>query len=164
MRIKTSWRLAAPIAALMLATGLTAASAQTQGRSEHGNRGGGLELTFTKWFDPGFPHMVGVVGGDVDGQFGGAVLQATSDGRLKAIYIVVAPDPSRSLTIRLNGASDQSGTAVLEGRVVDGRLTGARARVEFKLIDCEQSVGPCFQGTISIKQREGDEGDEGDDG
>jgi hypothetical protein len=158
-RLKTSTRFAGLIAVLMLATGITAASAQTQDRREHGKRGG-LELTFTKWFDPGFPHMVGVVGGDIDGQFGGAVLQATSDGRLKAIYIVVAPDPSRSLTIRLNGASDQSGTAVLEGRVVDGRLTGARARVEFKLIDCEQSDGPCFQGTISIKQRDGDEGDD----
>jgi hypothetical protein len=159
MRIKTSRRFAALIAVLMLATGITAASAQTQDRSEHGKRGG-LELTFTKWFDPGFPHMVGVVGGDIDGQFGGAVLEATSDGRLKAIYIVVAPDPSRSLTIRLNGASDQSGTAVLEGRVVDGRLTGARARVEFELIDCEQSDGPCFRGTISIKQRDDDEEDD----
>jgi hypothetical protein len=159
MRIKTSRRFAALIAVLMLATGITATSAQTRDRSEHGKRGG-LELTFTKWFDPGFPHMVGVVGGDIDGQFGGAVLQATPDGRLKAIYIVVAPNPSRSLTIRLNGASDQSGTAVLEGRVVDGRLTGARARVEFKVIDCEQSDGPCFQGTISIKQRDGDEGDD----
>jgi hypothetical protein len=158
-RLKTSRRFAGLIAVLVLAAGISAASAQTHDRSEHGRRGG-LELTFTKWFDPGPPHMVGVVGGDIDGQFGGAVLQATSDGRLKAIYIVVAPDPSRSLTIRLNGASDQSGAAVLEGRVVDGRLTGARARVEFKMIDCEQSDGPCFQGTISIKQRDEDEEDD----
>jgi hypothetical protein len=153
--LTSSWRFAALIAVAMLATGITAASAQTQDRSEHGKRGG-LELRFTKWFDPGFPHMVGVVEGDIAGTFGGAVLQATSNGRLKAIYIVVAPDPSRSLTIRLSGVSDQSGAAVLEGRVVDGRLTGARARVEFKLIDCEQSDGPCFQGTISIKHRDGD--------
>jgi len=151
-RLKTSRRLAGPIAVLVLATGITAASAQTENRRGDGKRGG-LELTFTKWFAPEMPHMVGVVGGDIDGKFGGAVLQATDDGHLKAIYIVIAPDPSRSLTLRLNGASDASGAAVLEGRVVDGRLTGARARVEFKMIDCPQSNGPCFQGTISIKQR-----------
>ena len=154
-RLMTSRRFAGLIATFVLAAGITAASAQTQNRSADGKRGG-LELTFTKWFAPEFPYMVGVVGGDIDGKFGGAVLQATPDGRLKAIYIVVAPDPSRSLTIRLNGASDASGAAVLTGRVVDGRLTGARARVEFKLIDCPQSDGPCFQGTISIKQRDHD--------
>jgi hypothetical protein len=153
-RLKTSGRFAGLIAVLVLAAGIAAGAAQTEDREARGN---GLELTFTKWFDPGFPHMVGVVGGDIDGTFGGAVLDATSDGRLKAIYIVLAPDPSRSLTIRLNGASDESGAAVLEGRVVDGRLTGARARVEFQLIDCEQSEGPCFQGTISIKRRGDDD-------
>ena len=129
----------------------------------------GLELTYTKWFAPGFPNMVGVVGGDIVGQFGGAVLKATPDAtgrfvRLRAIYIVVATDPSRSLTIRVKGAQDlQSGTAVLKGRVVDGPLTGARARAEFKVIDCEQSDGPCFQGTISIKQRSKHDDDEEDD-
>ena len=43
-----------------------------------------VELTYTKWFNPGFPNMVGVVGGDIVGKFGGAVLQATPDatGRL----------------------------------------------------------------------------------
>jgi hypothetical protein len=153
--LKTSWRFAGLIAVIVLATGITAASAQTQDRGEPGKRGG-LELRFTKWFDPAFPHMVGVVEGDIVGTFGGAVLEATSDGRLKAIYIVVAPDPARSLTIRLNGASDQTGAAVLEGRVVDGRLTGARARVEFTRIDCEQSTGPCFEGTIRVQQRDGD--------
>ena len=103
--------------------------------------------------------MVGVVGGDIDGKFGGAVLQATPDGRLKAIYIVVAPDPSRSLTIRSKALRTTSGAAVLTGRVVDGWLTGARARVEYKVIDCPQSDGPCFQGTISIKQRSEDSDD-----
>jgi hypothetical protein len=118
----------------------------------------GLELTYTKWFAPGFPHMVGVVGGDIVGQFGGAVLEATPGAagrfvRLKAIYIVVAPKPSRSLTIHVEGAQDlRSGTAVLEGHVVDGRLTGSRARAEFEVIKCEQSPdGMCFQGTISVK-------------
>ena len=154
-RLKTSKRFAGLIAVLVLAAGITAASAQTENGKRHSKRAG-LELTYTKWFDPSFPHMVGVVGGDIDAKFGGAVLQATPDGRLKAIYIVVAPDPSRSLTIRLNGASDQSGTAVLEGRVVDGRLTGAGARVEFERIDCPESPGPCFEGTISIQKGDDD--------
>jgi hypothetical protein len=151
--LKTSRRFAGLIAVLMLATGITAASAQTEDRKAHGKS---LELTYTKWFDPGFPHMVGVVGGDMAGQFGGAVLEAKPDGgvtRLRAIYIVLAEgDPSRSLTIRVSG-QEQSGTAVLEGRVVVGWLTGARARAQFKVIDCPQSDGPCFQGTISIKYR-----------
>lgn len=166
-RLKTSRRFAGLIAVLVLATGITTASAQTENRRGHGERAG-LELTYTKWFAPGFPHMVGVVGGDIVGQFGGAVLKATPDGRfikLTAIYIVIAPDPSRSLTIRVKGAQDtQLGTAVLNGRVVDGPLTGARAHAEFKVIDCEQSDGPCFQGTISIKQRsKHDDHDEEDD-
>ena len=72
-RLKTSRRFAGLIAVLVLATGITAASAQTQNRRGHGERAG-LELTYTKWFAPGFPHMVGVVGGDIVGQFGGAVL------------------------------------------------------------------------------------------
>ena len=70
------------------------------------------------------------------------------------MYIVVAPDPSRSLTIHVEGVQDnQSGTAVLDGRVVDGQLTGARAHAEYKVISGTQSSGgTCFQGTISIKR------------
>jgi hypothetical protein len=165
-RLKTSRRFAGLIAVLVLAAGVTAASAQTENRRGHGKRAG-LELTYTKWFAPGFPNMVGVVGGDIVGQFGGAVLRATPDDsgrfvRLTAIYIVVAPDPPRSLTIRVEGAQDiQSGTAVLNGRVVDGSLTGARAHAEFKVISCTQSPdGMCFEGTISIKQRDDDEDDD----
>jgi hypothetical protein len=151
-RLKTSRRFAGPIAVLVLAAGITAASAQTKDSSGHGKR---LELTYTKWFAPGFPHMVGVVGGDIVGQFGGAVLNnptpdANGRTRLTAIYILRAPDPSRSLTLRVEGVAE-SGTAVLDGRVVDGPQRGARAHAEFKVIDCEQSDGPCFQGKISIK-------------
>ncbi len=154
-RIEPSRRFAGLIVVLVLAAGITAASAQTEDIRADDERAG-LELTYTKWFAPDFPHMVGVVGGDIDATFGGAVLERKPDGRfirLTAIYIVVAPDPSRSLTIHVEGDSDtQSGTAVLKGRVVDGYLTGARAHAEFKVIDCEQSDGPCFQGTISIKR------------
>ena len=95
-----------------------------------------------------------------------AVLKATPDAtgrfiRLTAIYIVVAPDPSRSLTIHVDGAQDnQSGTAVLDGRVVDGWLTGARVHAQYDVISCTQSPDhTCFQGTIDIKQRSEDSGD-----
>ncbi len=165
-RLKTSRRFAGLIAVVVLAAGITAAAAQTENRRGHGERAG-LELTYTKWFAPGFPHMVGVVGGDIVGQFGGAVLNnpmpdAAGRTQLTAIYIVRATDASRSLTIRVEGFS-QSGAAVLKGRVVDGWLKGARARAEFKVLSsCTQSPnGPCFQGTISIKQR-GDEEDDDD--
>jgi hypothetical protein len=161
-RLETSRRFAGLIAVLVLAAGITAGSAQTENRKGHGKRAG-LELTYTKWFAPGFPHMVGVVGGDIVGKFGGAVLNdptpdAAGRTRLTAIYIVRAPDPSRSLTIRVEGA-EQSGTAVLKGRVVDGSLKGARARAEFTVLSsCTQAPnGPCFQGTISIKQRDDDD-------
>jgi hypothetical protein len=162
-RVETSRRFAGLIAVLVLAAGITAASAQTENGRGHGKRAG-LELTYTKWFAPAFPNMVGVVGGDIDGQFGGAVLEAKPDGRfirLTAIYIVVAPDPSRSLTIHVEGVQDtQSGTAVLNGRVVDGSLRGARAHAEYKVISCTQSPDQtCFQGTISIKQRSEDSDD-----
>jgi hypothetical protein len=149
-RLKTSRRFAGVIAVLVLATGITAASAQTHDRS--------LELTYTKWFAPGFPNMVGEVGGDIVGPFGGAVLNnpmpdATGRVQLSAIYIVRAADASRSLTMRVDGAYDtQTNTALLKGRVVDGSLKDARARAEFKVIECDQSPnGECFQGTISIK-------------
>ena len=158
-RLRISKRFAGLIAVLVLATGITAASAQTQNRMAH-DKAASIELTYTKWFAPGFPNMVGVVGGDIVGQFGGAVLEATPDPtgrfiRLTAIYIVVAPDPSRSLTIRVEGAQDnQSGTAVLDGRVVDGWLTGARVHAEYRVISCTQSSDhTCFQGTISVKRR-----------
>ena len=80
---------------------------------------------------------------------------------LTAVYIVVAPDPSRSLTIHVEGVQDnQSGTAVLDGRVVDGSLAGAHAHAEYKVISCTQSPDQtCFQGTISIKRRSEHSGD-----
>ena len=112
-------RVAGLIAVLVLAATITTASAQTKNLGGH-DKQGGIEPTYTKWFAPGFPNMVGVVGGDIVGQFGGAVLKAEPDPtgrfvRLTAVYIVVAPDPSRSLTIHVEGAQDiRSGTAELK--------------------------------------------------
>jgi hypothetical protein len=158
-RVETGKRFAGLIVVLVLAAGIAAASARTQNRNGHDDWGG-VQLTYTKWFAPGFPNMVGVVGGDIVGQFGGAVLKAAPDAtgrfvQLSAIYIIVAADPSRSLTIRVDGVQDnQSGTAVLDGRVIDGPLTGAHAHAQYKVITCTQSPDhTCFQGTISIKGR-----------
>jgi hypothetical protein len=153
----TSMRVAGLMAAVVLVAGATSAAARTHHGSRH-EPASGLSLTYTKWFAPGFPNMVGTVGGDVDGQFGGAVLRAMPDStgrfvRLSAIYIVVAPDPSRSLTMRVDGVQDKlSGTAVLDGRVVDGYLRGAHVHAEYKVIsDCAQaSGGLCFEGTIKV--------------
>jgi hypothetical protein len=148
------------VAALMLVAGATTASARTHTQSRHETEPG-LSLTYTKWFAPGFPNMVGTVGGDIAGQFGGAVLRAVPDTtgrfiRLSAVYIVVAPDPSQSLTMRVDGVQDnQSGTAVLDGRVVDGYLWGAHVHAEYRVIgSCAQaSGGVCFQGTITVERR-----------
>jgi hypothetical protein len=158
-RFTISLRIAGLFAGLALAAGASTASARTHHQSRH-EAVSGLSLTYTKWFVPDFPNMVGTVGGDIDGQFGGAVLRAAPDstGRfvhLSAIYIVVAPDPSQSLTMRVDGVQDkQSGTAVLDGRVIDGYLRGAHVHAEYKVIMyCAQAAGGvCFQGTIKVRR------------
>ena len=97
-------RFLALIAGLAVVASIAAASAQTQTRAGHDDKNT-VELTYTKWFAPGFPNMVGVVGGDVNAAFGGAVLEATPDAtgqfiHLKAIYIVIANDPTKSFRLR----------------------------------------------------------------
>ena len=122
---------------------------------------GRLELTYTKWFAPGFPNMVGVVGGDIVGKFGGAVYEKTGPDanglvHLTAIYIVIAPDPAQSFTAHVEGIEDlNTQTAVLDGRVVDGWLRHAHVHAEFNIDQpCAQAPsGTCFQGTISVRRR-----------
>jgi hypothetical protein len=103
--------------------------------------------------------MVGVVGGDIVGKFGGAVYTATPDAtgrvQISAIYIVIAPDASLSFTAHVAGGWDASttGKAVLDGRVVDGYLKGARVHVKFDTVTCSESPdGTCYQGTISVRR------------
>jgi hypothetical protein len=152
------------ILALVVAGGFAVAS---QARSASGHDGQpGVELTYTKWFAPTFPNMVGDVGGDIVGRFGGAVLERTValDGlsaHLTAVYIVISPDPAQTFTAHIEGTSDlQTGNAVLDGRVVDGWLKRAHVHVEFKTINCTQAPnGKCFQGTISVERRSEDSGD-----
>ena len=146
--------------------GFTAASQARNGRTQDEEPAVGVELTYTKWFAPGFPNMVGVVGGDIVGTFGGAVIQRTPDAtgrfvQLAAVYIVVASDPAKSFTAHVEGAQDnQTRTAVLDGRVVDGYLKRAHVHAEFAVISCTQAPnGTCFQGTISVTRSSEDSGD-----
>ena len=154
----TKLRFVGLIAVVVVAASIAAASAQTQTPNGHDGKGPAhLELTYTKWIAPGFPSLVGVVGGDIVGKFGGAVYERTVVGNivyLDAIYIVIAPDPARSFTTHVKGTEDLNTLkAVLEGRVVDGSLKHARVHVEFDVISCTQAPsGTCFQGTISVRR------------
>jgi hypothetical protein len=142
-------------------TGSLAAASQARSGSAHDKEPTvGVELTYTKWFAPGFPNMAGVVGEDIVGKFGGAVIERTPDatGRfvhLTAVYIVVAPDPAKAFTAHVEGVNDnQTRSAVLDGRVVDGYLKRAHVHAEFTTISCtEAPSGTCFQGTINVKGR-----------
>ncbi len=154
----TKLRFVGLIAVLVVAASIAAASAQTQIlRGHHGKGSADLELTYTKWIAPGFPNLAGVVGGDIDGKFGGAVYQRTVNGslvHLDAIYIVIAPDPAKSFTAHVEGTEDLTTLkAVLDGRVVDGFMKRAHVHVEFDVINCTQAPsGTCFQGTISVRR------------
>lgn len=158
----TKLRFVGVIAILVVAASIAAASAQTQTRREQAGRGpADLSLTYTKWIAPGFPNMAGVVGGDIVGKFGGAILERTVAGNivyLDAIYIVIAPDPAKSFTAHVTGTEDLSTLkAVLEGRVVDGFLKRGHVHVEFDVINCTQAPsGTCFQGTISVSRSSDD--------
>ena len=153
-------RLVALILAVAVAGGSAAAS-QAHSDRGHGGKHAGLELTYKKWTAP-FPNMVGVVGGDIVGKFGGAVYTATPDAsgrvQISAIYIVIAPDASQSFTAHVEGgwAASTTGKAVLDGHVVDGYLKGARVHVKFDTVSCTESPdGTCYQGTISVHRGSG---------
>jgi hypothetical protein len=150
---------------LMLAVavigGVAGASQARSGGAQAEASAPGVELTYTKWFAPGFPNMAGFVGGDITGSFGGAVIQRILTGhlvQLDAVYIVVAPDPTESFTARIEGVYDSdTNKAALDGRVVDGYLKRAHVHAEFAAIRCTQAPnGTCFQGTISVTRSSGD--------
>jgi hypothetical protein len=162
------------ILALAVTVGFAPASQARSGRAHDERLAFGVELTYTKWFPPGFPNtlppafpnMVGVVGGDIVGKFGGAVIQATPTDatgrfvRLTAVYIVVAADPAKSFTAHVEGVQDnQTHTAVLDGSVVDGYLKRAHVHAQYTVISCAQAPnGTCFQGTISVTRWLGSRG------
>ena len=142
------------VVAIAVVAGFAVAS---QARVIDGHRPADVKLTYKKWI-PSYPGMTGVVAGDIPGQFVGAALEVTPNARgylVDAVYIdVTTPDPSRSFTARVQGTEDTAAAAaVLNGRVVDGWLTGKRVHVEYKVVSCTESPdGTCYEGTITIKR------------
>src|SRR5882762_1451544 len=159
------------VVALTVITGPSASAASTLGSDSRasGEKGAGdVQLTYTKWFAPAFPTMQGVVGGDIEGTFGGAVLARTmlpTVVLLEARYEIIANKPSHSFTAMIAGSLDRAtGVAVLDGTVTAGWLTGKSVHVEFRVIACTQAPdGTCFTGTIRVIKASASDNDENDD-
>jgi hypothetical protein len=138
----------------------TAPSGVNQATGAHAQATGGanIEVTFTKWIDPSFPQFKGVAGGDVPGDFAATVLERTpfDNGNivaLRARYEVIADNPARSFVAEIEGKqNNQISSAVLNGSVVEGWLTGARVHVTFDVIEpCPQFSKPrCFTGILRV--------------
>ena len=119
-----------------------------------------VEVSFTKWIDPklGFPSFIGTAGGDVPGDFAATVLERTpfENGNivhLRARYEVIADNAARSFVAEIEGNQNtQTSSAVLNGSVVDGWLTGARVHVTFDVIQpCPQfHQSRCFTGILRV--------------
>jgi hypothetical protein len=64
------------VATLLVSTAVLAASVRAKPTAESNDSGRRVNLTFTSWvtINPGTAIMQGLVGSDVDGQFGGQVL------------------------------------------------------------------------------------------
>jgi hypothetical protein len=143
------------LVALTVITGPSASAAQTRNLNHSAKSGDDVVLTYTKWFAPTYPTMQGVVGGDIKGTFGGAVLSRTflpGVVLLEARYEIIAKNPSRSFTAHIAGSLDTTtGLAVLNGTVTSGWLAGQPVHVEFRVISCTQAPdGTCFTGTIRV--------------
>jgi hypothetical protein len=157
------------VVALTVITGPSASAAQTRNLN-HGAKSGGDDvlLTYTKWFAPAYPTMQGVVGGDIKGTFGGAVLSRTvlpGVVLLEARYEIIAKKPSRSFTALIAGSLDTTTElAVLNGTVTAGWLAGQPVHVEFSVISCTQAAdGTCFTGTIRVTGDSDTDNDDDDD-
>jgi hypothetical protein len=120
--------------------------------------GPNIEVTFTKWVDPSFPLFKGVAGGDVPGDFAATVLERTAFDNgtivdLRAEYEVIADDAAHSFVAEIEGKlNNETLHAVLNGSVVEGSLTGARAQVTFDVIEpCPQfGKARCFTGILRV--------------
>lgn len=147
----------APTAPTHALIGATAQSPAQQGR------GAPVEVTFTKWVTA-YPMMEGFTGGDVVGTYAGEVLSRTAFDNgviveLEARYEVIDPGGAHSFTTHLRGTQNtKTGSAVLNGIVTEGWLTGAQVHVTFDVITpCEFGTGNvCFQGTIRLMPGSGD--------
>lgn len=138
------------LTALMLAVGAIAASGQVK----QAKAADVVELTYTVWFSPA---MTGIVGGDIAGTFGGGVVSSPMPDsplvHLKAVYVITANDPAQSFTALVEGNLNKvTKSAVLNGVVTAGRLTGERVHSEFQVLSTcpAHPRGPCFQGTMRV--------------
>ena len=125
-----------------------------------------VDVTFTKW-GTGLsdPSHTGFSGGDVPGTFAATVLgrDVFDNGtivKLEARYEVTADSAEHSFKALIEGTlNNQTRTAVLNGRVVEGWLAGAQVQVSFDVVvpakdtSCVPTAPvnkTCFQGTIRI--------------
>jgi hypothetical protein len=113
-----------------------------------------FNITFTKWITE-VPNMAGVVGGDVgDGAFVGEIL-AFSPGaditKIEALYHVEGGIHSFTAHNFIT-ENEVTGTAVIEGVVIDGWLKGRKLNGSYDIISCpEKTGGVCFRGTLHIR-------------
>jgi hypothetical protein len=122
-----------------------------------GSSGRPLEVTFTKWV-PSFPTLEGYTGGDVAGTLAGEVLSRNpfDNGvitQLEARYEVTDPGGTHSFTAHIEGKqNNETLTAVLNGVITEGWLTGSQVHVTYDVIrPCLSEGRPvCFRGVIQI--------------
>jgi len=164
-------RIVTFVATIVAAAGFAGASEAHVARETSG-RAADVHLTYTMRFTPSFPDMVGVVGGDVPGRFGGAILQLSPPDlsqrilHFTSVYIVVAANPSKSFAARVHGTQDNATestcrvgrctgrtTGVLDGHVVDGWMRGKRVHAEYTVVSCTDAPDEmCFTGAITIRR------------
>jgi hypothetical protein len=153
----TKLRIFGLIAVLVVAASIAAASAQTQILRGHHDKGpADVELTYTKWIAPSFPNLVGVVGGDIVGKFGGGGLRRTVNGslvHLDAIYIVIAPDPAKSFTAHVKGTEDLNTLkAVLDLETERRRYASAAKSQRWGRFPVALAIGAVLFGIAAVVQ------------
>jgi hypothetical protein len=124
-----------------------------------------FDATFTKWVI-NFPHMVGVVGGDVGiGTYAGEVLNASAAGditSIEALYHFNGRIHSFTAHVFITW-NTAVGTAVITGRVAEGWLKDATVTGEFDTFrvcpiptpgDAEGTQ--CYQGVLHLHVPKGE--------
>jgi hypothetical protein len=142
------------------------AGGQRETSGDKGKFHGRVEVIFTKWITD-FPNMAGVVSGDAGaGLFAGEILgiTPTTNGEvLEALYHING-GAYHFTAHNFITQNNLTGTAVIDGVVLDGPLKGALVHGEYQVISpCGvinaqngSSGDVCFQGTLSIRVGSGD--------
>ena len=164
--LKTIWRT---VLTLVLVAGFAALSAvgwtQLALADAGGVKGHTFDVTFTKWLTS-FPHMVGVVGGDVgDGTYAGKILNIGTVGNITTIHALYHINGgTHAFTADVVVTQDNVlGMAVITGRVTEGWLKSAPVTGGYKVWASCPILTPgngqgtkCFQGTLHIQRGGGD--------